>query len=923
MSLSAITDVLPSSWIQPLTTHRHHLGNDDALALAAAAGLNFTLSGALGDGSGDGGIGGADAPPMFQHERLIAALSILFCRLTVTSTAFSATTGPGSDSAPREPFGLRVFFSVLLAVLAYAKRPYDVICALQMFSYAVPILLPQIRRGGGRNLLSGCAALLGSGVLSFLLCRGAASGELLRLLGMISPTPLVRLIKYLFPIDELAAAHAIVLQFTDSELLQRQVDHLLFVTFNIQVGIGYLGIGFLKAEQMRRNMLVRMEVIEGDAEEEKETSSGNVKKTTVAKKADSTASSERLDRASEKVREKQLLASKKFRRSAAPFIFFTVVPYMFQIIFFGNMNMFAFTCVKDDIHRMVREGVFESDGTRLVKLAQETNTSPDAFATSMDTVVATSYDMFNRKLFSLPKLALLPGVIMKQPGLLVQIFPLIFFSDIIKARLVSTITNKVEQLDKDAREIQEIRRKVESFDMKNAELLHRSGAGAARFTQRRWEELTEQIQDRRISSELLKRTRGFFTWLQRNFVFSALIDCALARMIAVGRITSADIFVFSRAIEDAVDLLLMRSRAESELATMMTEINKLGELSTLWEKSSERMLLPCHLPQNGDSVMISNLLYSRGTAMVRADQLELKPGIYAITGPNGSGKSTLFRVLMSCGTNQKSIDLPSSILLETPRAEERFDTDISSAPNEDYEVSKADAANGYVEPIDVPILSIGMPSTDVVEISQTFYWPLFTKPADWIYQMHLSDLDESKRQAVVSHIASHLMELQFVPTTPDDKDVCYEGMDEGSVCSEQVISEAPSMAPSAPPVGIAKTKLEAELLEEKEDWFSDLSGGQRSKVELVRKVFLHEKCPMVLLIDETMAPLDPESKSLVMSKLKQFCSGSIVLVIYHTDVGRTTTGNEEEEDVECVPSNNFFDHNIHVQNRMLTRRAVC
>ena len=122
----------------------------------------------------------------------------------------------------------------------------------------------------------------------------------------------------------------------------------------------------------------------------------------------------------------------------------------------------------------------------------------------------------------------------------------------------------------------------------------------------------------------------------------------------------------------------------------------------------------------------------------------------------------------------------------------------------------------------------------------------------------------------------------------------------------------------------ARAKLLSDLQEEKEDWFGDLSGGQKSKVELVRKVFLHDSCPKVLLIDETMAPLDPASKSLVMGKLKAFCRDSVVLVIYHTDVGRSVSGGDGEEQVEteCV-SNNFFHHNLHVENRMLMRRPVC
>jgi ABC-type nitrate/sulfonate/bicarbonate transport system ATPase subunit len=44
--------------------------------------------------------------------------------------------------------------------------------------------------------------------------------------------------------------------------------------------------------------------------------------------------------------------------------------------------------------------------------------------------------------------------------------------------------------------------------------------------------------------------------------------------------------------------------------------------------------------------------------------------------------------------------------------------------------------------------------------------------------------------------------------------------------------------------------LTSALQQEREDWFSELSGGQKSKVELVRKVFLRDHCPSVLLIGE-------------------------------------------------------------------------
>lgn len=96
-----------------------------------------------------------------------------------------------------------------------------------------------------------------------------------------------------------------------------------------------------------------------------------------------------------------------------------------------------------------------------------------------------------------------------------------------------------------------------------------------------------------------------------------------------------------------------------------------------------------------------------------------------------------------------------------------------------------------------------------------------------------------------------------------------------------------------------------------------MSGGQKSKAELVRSVFLGGTCPTVLLVDETLAPLDPVSKRGVMAKLKEFCRDSLMLVIYHSDGGDGTEANH------CVPSQQFFDANIHFENSTIMHRPLC
>jgi len=279
-----------------------------------------------------------------------------------------------------------------------------------------------------------------------------------------------------------------------------------------------------------------------------------------------------------------------------------------------------------------------------------------------------------------------------------------------------------------------------------------------------------------------------------------------------------------------------------------------------------------------------------------------------VTGANGSGKSTLFRVLMSCQSNDKPVDLPPSIVMESPKVD-FIDSDLSDDTCTVHDGCEVSNETGSDEE-EVPIMKIAMPSADVAEISQNFYWPLYTKPIDWIYQEHLTDCDKEEREKRLNRVTDELMDLAFSQIAEDPN--------AGAAASTNETAAALDKA-------AARAKLFSDLKEEKEDWFGDLSGGQKSKVELVRKVFLHDACPKVLLIDETMAPLDPASKSLVMGKLKSFCRDSVVLVIYHTDVGRSVSGGDgkEQVEIECVPSNNFFHHNLHVESRMLTRRPVC
>lgn len=253
---------------------------------------------------------------------------------------------------------------------------------------------------------------------------------------------------YLMPIKEFKAAHDIMTEFIDPTELYAKSKHLIFVTFHIQVGMGYLGIEFLRAEQGRKNQLVKIE------EEVKKSGDGSDSDNAV--KMNGTKNKTKTKSTEKKTKQKD--ASEKFRKSAGPFIFFVALPYMMQIVLYGGMNMYAFHCFRDDIHRAIRlNDLFANNGARFVATAtsKESNLSPDAYASNSETVVTTVYDMFNRNLFSLPKLMLIPGIIAKQPMLVVQITPMILFSDWLKSVVVAAITTEVERVNKEVKDVSE------------------------------------------------------------------------------------------------------------------------------------------------------------------------------------------------------------------------------------------------------------------------------------------------------------------------------------------------------------------------------------------------------------------------------------------------------------------------------------
>jgi hypothetical protein len=301
------------------------------------------------------------ASSQFQYQCWIAAFSIAFMRWSVPSTK-------------TEPFLLRTFFASALGLLAYCQKPYPLICAVELFSYAVhPILIRQLTKGGlqsktSKLTLFGFISISAacSFAIAYLLIGGMSVSDGKKFpwtaLSRFTPSFVTRALYYLIPIEEVTRAYLLLKTLSPNPLVfQQQVTHLFFVTFHIQAGMGYLGINFLRHEQERRNQLIRMDV--GLDTQADNHSNG------VASNPEQASTNLRLLRLQQR--------AQQFNRGAGPFILFVAVPYMIQIIVAGNVNRFAFTCVQHDLHRVIRlYRVFERDD-HLVKLNEDSAASPE------------------------------------------------------------------------------------------------------------------------------------------------------------------------------------------------------------------------------------------------------------------------------------------------------------------------------------------------------------------------------------------------------------------------------------------------------------------------------------------------------------------------------------------------------------------
>ena len=376
-------------------------------------------------------------------------------------------------------------------------------------------------------------------------------------------------------------------------------------------------------------------------------------------------------------------------------------------------------------------------------------------------------------------------------------------------------------------------------------------------------------------------------------------------------------------------MLLMRSRAEAQLAMLVSDANRLGSLDDEVKRAQALDKVGCRLgwhPRDEDATTTTTTAaatgggqggaadsalvrisceYARGDARVRVGPLSLRPAVYALAGPNGCGKSTLLSVLTSCareGALQPGISLHGSACT----------------------VDLADPSR-----------------RNVVEVHQRPYCPLYSAPIRW-----LADGLDGEHSVLARKAADAAVELRFISGMSEaavargggGKRTGGGGGGSGSVggvggggsgsvggdggtapCSDGTAVGCDGSGADGGADGGAASLAEA-FLAESDDYCGGLSGGQRAKLEVIRSVFLRPSCPKLLLLDEPFAALDATSKAALMRKLRDFCAGSVVIVVYHPEREQQEQGTHREI---CEAQKGFFDAVLEVKAGSLMAPVGC
>ncbi|KAK7235527.1 hypothetical protein SO694_00069188 [Aureococcus anophagefferens] len=191
-------------------------------------------------------------------------------------------------------------------------------------------------------------------------------------------------------------------------------------------------------------------------------------------------------------------------------------------------------------------------------------------AGNLETSASRCYQLVSRKVFSLPKLLLLPAIVAQHPSPSRAALPGFLAVDGLKARFLAALTSAIEEKRRESAKLASTPSKVEAHGVAAPGFTHRGRGGDGLHA------VPLGVSQRRrraaqAEASALETVRRYFRWLYWSDFLTPLIEVARQALLEHDLIETPDVWLMARALEDALDTLLTRSRAEAELGELATD----------------------------------------------------------------------------------------------------------------------------------------------------------------------------------------------------------------------------------------------------------------------------------------------------------------------------------------------------------------
>ena len=306
-----------------------------------------------------------------------------------------------------------------------------------------------------------------------------------------------RALSNLLPLHEFGVAYSTASLFMGGASLEGLLSSLALTTIHCQIGLGYLGVAYLRAAQRRKNSLLSVgraaqaaSATRAASAHRAASSAASARRATSPRRGRAAAKGSNAKgpnakgegedegegdgdgdgdgdgeggRPEEETPSGTRVTSTAFARSVGRFVLITAAPYMLQRTCLESINSHIERRFLDHAEDALRLHVLLADGSSLDTVGTSNHTV-DSHVEGLRAMLQTPFNLAERKLFSLPKLALVPAVLGKHPLMVALGMPVAILVDAGKSALVARITRGVEVHRRAQRRLESRRSRIEAFD---------------------------------------------------------------------------------------------------------------------------------------------------------------------------------------------------------------------------------------------------------------------------------------------------------------------------------------------------------------------------------------------------------------------------------------------------------------------------